>query len=249
MRKYLYYVAKEGRINPREVKRYINAYTLQRMIRPDLEADTALALQTMDFRGDWERFYEEIVLAEPDVFTKILRSFRRGEDSAFEDVWPGVGVLSTELSNFLRSDLTAKLANQNNLERYVSSLETTRSTQSWVQDAMHDVGQLRRQCRDVPDSLQFASPDARKIVVQVTDILGRLESLSNPNLSGSSTGPLESSLQKIRYQFQLLAPSPPPDKEATTAAQIEEWKTATAVHINALQQELRLIRRASAVRP
>jgi hypothetical protein len=249
VKNYLNYVAKEGRINPREVKRYINAYTLQRMIYPDLEADTALALQTMGFRGDWERFYEDIVAAEPDVFVEILRSFRGGEDSAFEDVWPEVGVLSMELSDFLRSTLTEKLAGENDLERYVSSLETTRSTQSWVRDAMRDVGRLRRQCRDVPDSLQFGSPDARKIVEQVTDVLGRLESWSNPNLSGSSAGRMMSSLQKLRNQFQLLAPSPPPDKEATTAEQVEEWKKEAAVHIIALQQELRLIRRAFAVGP
>lgn len=246
VKKYLYYVAKEGRINPREVKRYINAYTLQRMIRPELEAETALALQTIDFRGDWERFYEEIVLAEPDFFTEILRGFRGGNESAFEDVWPEVGVLSAELSDFLRSDLAEKLAAEYNLERYVSSLETTRTTQSWVQEAMRDVGMLRRQCRDVPQELQFGSDHARRIVEQVTGILDRLGSFSKPHFSGSSTGRMESSLEKLRNQFQLLFVPPPPDGPLTT---IEQWKTEAAGHVNALQQELRVIRRASAVGP
>jgi energy-coupling factor transporter ATP-binding protein EcfA2 len=252
VKKYLSYVAKEGRINPREVKRYINAYTLQRMIRPDLDADTTLALQTMDFRGDWERFYEEIVLAEPDVFVEILRSFRNGDDHAFEDVWPEVGVLSIELSGFLRSDLTAMLAGEIDLERYVSSLETTRSTQWWVKDAMRDVGLLRRHSRDVPDSFQSGSFDARTILEEVTGVLGRLDSLTTTSFSGSSTGQLVSSLAKLRNQFQLLiAPSlsaaSPADRGPTTPDEVQEWKNETAVHINALQEELRLIRRASAV--
>ena len=37
-------------VNPREVKRYINAYTLQRKISPALDADVVLCLQTLAFR-------------------------------------------------------------------------------------------------------------------------------------------------------------------------------------------------------
>ncbi|WP_235732662.1 KAP family P-loop NTPase fold protein [Mycolicibacterium septicum] len=248
----LRYVAEEGRINPREVKRYINAYTLQRIIRPELAPDTALALQTMDFRTDWEDFYEDVVLAEPDVFLGILRSFRSGEDSAFEDVWPDIGVLPTELSEFLRSPLTHTLSAEYDIERYLSSLETTRSTQSWVQDAMHDVGLLRRHLRDdVPDSLEFGSDKARTVVEQVLSVLGRLERFAIS--SGDSANRLTSLTQKLRDQFQLLTalpslmPTPETDKQA--ADRLENWKKVTATHINALQQELRLIRRASAVGP
>jgi len=249
---YLRYVAEEGRINPREVKRYINAYTLQRIIRPELTPDTALALQTMDFRTDWEHFYEEVVLAEPDVFLGILRSFRNGEDSAFEDVWPDVGVLPMELSEFLRSPLAHTLSAEYDIERYLSSLETTRSTQSWVQDAMHDVGLLRRHVRDdVPDSLQFGSPEARAVVEQVQSLLGRLEKFAMS--SGGSANRLTALTQKLRDQFQLLAP-PPVQLDTFVGPSVDRsadrratWKQVTADHINALQQELRLIRRSSAI--
>jgi hypothetical protein len=70
------------------VKRYVNAYTLHRMIRPDLKADTMLDLQTFDFRRDWEQIYEDVVLAEPDIFVEVLSQFRAGEAHAFEDLWP-----------------------------------------------------------------------------------------------------------------------------------------------------------------
>ena len=109
VRNYLRYVASEGRINPREVKRFINAYTLQRMIRPDLDPDTVLALQTIDFRSDWEKIYEDVVLAEPDVFAEILGDLRSGDSHAFEDLWPDIGVLPLELSEFLLSPEAAAL--------------------------------------------------------------------------------------------------------------------------------------------
>ena len=54
VRPYLQYVAVDGRVNPREVKRFINAYTLQTLIRPELDPDTVLALQTIAFRYDWD---------------------------------------------------------------------------------------------------------------------------------------------------------------------------------------------------
>src|SRR6185437_16193687 len=104
VRDYLQYVATEGRLNPREVKRFINAYTLHRMIQPDLNPDTVLSLQALDFRGDWEKVYENIVLAEPDVFVDALKGFRQGNRHAFEDLWPEIGVLPLELSEFLRSE-------------------------------------------------------------------------------------------------------------------------------------------------
>jgi hypothetical protein len=239
--KYLHHVAKEG-INPREVKRYINAYTLHRMIRPDLNPNMVLALQTLDFRRDWERFYEDVVLAEPDVFAEVLGRFRsESEDTAFEDVWPEIGMLPLELSNFLRSNEVAELANADDVERYVSLLETTRSTHPWVKDAMRYVGLLRRHVRAVSPSLQFGSDDARAIGAEDMDVLGHLKS-SFSALTPGSAGRLESSLEKLRSQFQLLAP-PSPTEIETTDEQVEEWKKQAAAHIDVLQQELRLIRR------
>jgi hypothetical protein len=61
VRSYLGYLAVSRRVNPREVKRFINAYTLQTLIRPDLDPDTVLALQILAFRYDWAEFYEAIL--------------------------------------------------------------------------------------------------------------------------------------------------------------------------------------------
>jgi hypothetical protein len=251
VRHYLSYVAREGRVNPREVKRYINAYTLQRMIRPELNPDTILALQTMDFRADWEQFYAEIVLAEPDVFVEILRSFRNHEDIAFEDVWPDVGVLSVELSEFLRSPLTGQLASEPSLERYLSSVETTQSTQPWVQDAMRDVGRLRNLVRNVDtDVLEFGSPRARTFVEDAVTILGRLE--SNTRMYSKSSERVTTVLEKLRSRVQALgAPTEKvrDDNSAPGSSRIEKWKVDAAGEVDTLQRELRLIRRASAIGP
>jgi hypothetical protein len=246
VRRYLRYVATEGRINPREVKRYINAYTLHRMIRPDLSPDTVLALQTLDFRVDWEQLYEEAVLAEPDVFVEALRRYRGGDDHAFEDVWPELGVLPLDLSDFLRSD-EASVLEVPNLERYVSFLETTRSTQGWVKDALRDVGLLRQQIRQVRPPFSFGSSDARVIVEQLKDVLGRLGSYREA--SSDSVQRLDVPLVKLQAHVDLLAPSSMPTPTSASEEDLERWHTEAAAHIDGLQQELRFIRRSSAFGP
>jgi hypothetical protein len=244
VRHYLRHVATEGRINPREVKRFINAYTLYRMVRPDLQPDTMLALQTIDFRSDWEQIYEEVVLAEPDVFVDALKSYRAGEDSAFEDIWPGIGVLPLELSEFLRSNEAQNLSDAFDLGRYLSLMETTRSTVPWIPEAMRDVGQLRRRIRSFEPGLRFGSARAREAAVYMKDVLGRL--------SGYTTADIPSRLQKpldgLNDLLNTLAPSGGQDNspQDTAPERLEKWRQAAAAEIDAMQLELRLIRRSSA---
>jgi energy-coupling factor transporter ATP-binding protein EcfA2 len=244
VRDYLRYVATEGRMNPREVKRYINAYTLNRMVRPDLEPDTMLALQTIDFRSDWEQIYEGVVLAEPDVFVDTLKRFRSGEDTAFEDIWPDVGVLPLEFSGFLRSKEAEILSDTPDLGRYLSLMETTRSTAPWITDAMRDVGLLRANVRGLDSGLRFGSARAREIAVKVKDTLGRLSRYAQ-----TTTPPLRSQpLDRLHELINTLAPSGSSDSppQETTSQQLEEWRKAAGAAIDALQRELRNIRQTSA---
>jgi hypothetical protein len=120
VRRYLPHVAPEGRVNPRDVKRFVNAYTLQRMIRPELDANTVLALQTLEFRRDWEEVYD-VLLAEPGDFVDALRRYRdEGDRHAFENLWPHLTVLPIDLVDFLRSYEAEPLTAEADLERYVS---------------------------------------------------------------------------------------------------------------------------------
>jgi hypothetical protein len=248
VRRYLRYVATEGRINPREVKRYLNAYTIRRMVRPDLDPDIMLALQTIDFRGDWDEIYEECVLAEPEVFVEVLGQYRTGDGHAFENLWPEVGVLPLELSEFLRSAEAAALADATDLERYLSFIETTRSSQGWVKDAMREVGTLRQHIRDVPPTFQFAGPAARELAEHLKDVLGRIAGYQQQT-SGRFGSTLEGSLAKLRQTLSVLAPAGAEPAEPTAPEEVEQWRQDVRRRIDNLQQELRLIRRSSAFAP
>jgi hypothetical protein len=142
VRPYLRYVAVGRRVNPRDVKRFINSYTLQTLVRPELDPDTILALQTFAFRHDWESVYDAI-LADSELFLRALNSYRNGNQAAFEELLPHLETLTPSLANYLRSPLAAPLTQQQSLDSYLSSLRSAHSSKPWVFDVYGPLGQLR----------------------------------------------------------------------------------------------------------
>jgi KAP family P-loop domain len=152
VRPYLEVIAFQRRVNPREVKRFINSYTLQTLIRPRLKAKAVLALQTIAFRPDWQPWYEA-VSARPNDFQAAIKKYReeagqlynfthahygkelqllsgkkesdrdRAEDY-FRSIFHTHLQFSDDLRIFLSSDLMATLLEQSNLDPYVSSLQS-----------------------------------------------------------------------------------------------------------------------------
>lgn len=71
VRPHLEYLATEQGVNPREVKRYINAYTLVMKVNAILNPDAVLALQTLRFRNDWTAALQALS-ADREAFTLAL---------------------------------------------------------------------------------------------------------------------------------------------------------------------------------
>jgi hypothetical protein len=120
-RPYLDVITVQRRVNPREVKRFINSYTLQALIRPDLVPEAILALQTLAFRHDWLHVYDA-VSAHPNNFANALRVYREGTEEKFKELFPELPEFPDELSRFLLSDLIKPIADRDDLDPYVSSL-------------------------------------------------------------------------------------------------------------------------------
>jgi KAP family P-loop domain len=120
VRPYLDVIAIERRVNPREVKRFINSYTLQTLIRPDLKPEAVLALQTMAFRLDWYQIYNALI-THPNRFRDALRNHRNG--GAFKELFPDLMEFPEELNSFLLSDLIKPLADEPDFDTYTSSLD------------------------------------------------------------------------------------------------------------------------------
>lgn len=148
---HLRYIVDGSRVNPREIKRYLNAYTLGVKIKPNLDRNVMLALQTIAFRLDWETV-RRAVLSYREVFTDALRRRVVEHDfTAITDLDPTLtGIPESFFTYVSAPNPGAVLLNAQNLDEHIYSGEATRSSlSSLFIDAIRDVAQLTKQLRQI----------------------------------------------------------------------------------------------------
>jgi hypothetical protein len=250
VRPYLDYVAVGRRVNPREVKRFINAYTLQRLIRPNLDPDTVLALQTLAFRHDWAEFYEAI-LADSALFVDALRRYRRGQGSdhfSFEDLAPGLSDLPPSLASYLRSERAEALTRHPALDMYLSSLQSYHSVNQWELDAFRQLGSLRREIRlalDGGDAVQSAQSVAATATTVMDSLSGSLVSGSSAQLEGFKSAIEQVKSAAARVADRVKGSQGNNLRETEVRAALDELSAA----VKRAREELRLVRDSSILGP
>ena len=159
---HLRYIVAEADVNPREVKRFLNSYTLGIKVKPHLDRGVMLSLQTIAFRRDWEAVQRGI-LAYREIFTQALQSqVMQGNATAITDLDPALAGIPDSFINYVSAPNPGfVLLNAQNLDEHIYSGEATRSSQSPIfLDAIRDVAALRNQLRQlqaapISDSSQF----------------------------------------------------------------------------------------------
>jgi hypothetical protein len=242
VRPFLDFIAVEGRINPREVKRFINAYTLQMLVRPGLERDTVLALQTMAFRADWGVAYSAL-LADSDVFTEAVRTYRGGVAAAIEDVWPsGAGPpVPMDFIRFIRSAHARPLEAEHSLEPYLFSLQSTRGSNPRLIELLGDVGRLRRLVREAA-GLTVVNDESTRIAGRIVDIVQRI--------AGAPLPAEREDAKRITDLLEQLSTAVDPLTRKAGAVQMAadvapERLARMRQIVEQLQQELTILRRTS----
>jgi hypothetical protein len=140
---YLEHLAIDGRINPREVKRLINDFILDKAIsdaardgsfNPAPRPDTMLALRVLQFRSEWALIYNTL-LADPEKFQKALKAYQKGDSAEFVDLAPQLKNLPRDAECFLHSPEAEPLTGPSDLRPYLSTVKSINST-TWFRGAM-----------------------------------------------------------------------------------------------------------------
>ncbi|HEX6099495.1 MAG TPA: P-loop NTPase fold protein [Thermoanaerobaculia bacterium] len=164
-RPHLEYLATEQGINPREVKRYINAYTLVMKVTPDLDPDAVLALQTLRFRSDWTVALQ-LLTADGEAFTQALADPDPAAALAnYDDELTGLPQAFFEYFG-AGGPGNVICALGGDLQRYLSKGELARSTGTDVLEIVKQAMQTKGIIRTGGDFGQISNAKANLSVIQ-----------------------------------------------------------------------------------
>jgi energy-coupling factor transporter ATP-binding protein EcfA2 len=192
---HLRFLVTNAGINPREIKRYINAYTLLVKVKPHLERDAVLALQTLSFRTDW-RSAREALYAYREVFIDALRrQLVEEEENALEDLDPDLETIPQSFLNYLGPDSAGHpLLSARPLDEYIYSGEATLSTQNLaLLDLIHDVTNIRRSMRSILENDVFDAKEMTSVLSQAKS----LQSMARDILGGHPARSVYNNLRDI----------------------------------------------------
>jgi hypothetical protein len=241
VRPHLDFLITESGVNPREVKRYVNAYTLLRKTRPSLNADVVLCLQTLAFRADWEDAYETL-LAEREVFTDAVGRQLQGEHAAVENLWPNLANLPDSFFDYLRSRAGSHLLREQSLDQYIHSVEATHSTQTGLAEAYRVLGRLRGILR------RFESAPSNESRLELRSEFAREASGLRSVLAHSSGGSIAAALQgDIKELSRLPEYDPGSADTVEKTRELKAWRLSTGQLLARMQNRLSNMRRVTGV--
>jgi ABC-type enterochelin transport system ATPase subunit len=240
--KHFEYLDRDLPANPREIKRLVNAYTLQMRIlsRKLVEANrnVVLALLCMSTRRDWHDWYDKLAI-DPALFretmSRDLRS-RSWPEEKLDVVWFGTEEwqLPAGLEEYLRGP-AAVLFEARDLAVYVSAAESM-SQDSWSLTALVLIARLRQVSSDV-SLTEVESKEAMEEVARgLSEIRRHLRALAE----------LVSSRGEAQWERKALR-----DRLARGVAELEKlaadpsgqrWLTEAEAVIGRIEEQLRQLR-------
>ena len=117
------------RLNPRDVKRYINAYTIQMKVKPNLQdPNLVLALNTLAYRQDCRNLYDAIATHRIE-FTTALRDYLAGKESDLDEYDLKAGDIPDDIREYLgEGGVAHELVISDQIDAYLSAGEAARSS-------------------------------------------------------------------------------------------------------------------------
>jgi hypothetical protein len=239
-------------VNPREVKRYINAYVLQMKIKPHLDANMVLALQTINARPDWDRVRKAIELRRDEFLTALRAEFaaqpqaaagpaaRRGSDGPLGELDQEYAALPQSFFDYVDPVIGAgtimlNAAEAGRFDEYLFSSESTTSSHGSALLAMLPL--LSRARRTVLDA-------GNKVGANAQDAYSMAQGLMSSAHSMLSSSEAQPAIRALSSQMDALteAIKPPEPGGIGTDHEVRHAKQLAA-DIEVIIQRVRALRR------
>jgi hypothetical protein len=205
---HLAFLAEENRVNPRAVKQLINAYILQMQILsqrlgPTVNGHVVMALQVLGSRDDWRTQYYEPLVADPKLFQESLREAFQAPPG---EVAAGGFSLPPSLRAYFSNVGRAVLDDEVNLQPYITSAESTRSSDPALLDALAKAQRTRAildSTEETYEGLKAAHDNVTPRVSSLQRLLGN--AVGRYGTLGAEAGAL------LKRLTEAIQPIPPLD--------------------------------------
>jgi hypothetical protein len=213
---HLRYLVGGSGVNPREIKRYINAYTLQRMIKGDLDANVMLTLQTIDFKPDWASVREAFYTYR-ELFTQALDEQVSGrQPTALQDLDPELEAVPDDFIDYVSPGAPAHaLLQQHSLDEYIYSGAATRSFEDTrLLDGIRSIGEVHRRLRALAEGPSDAATHQE---------VKKQASMLRSSLEPSVRGPLAPLIHRDLEALSLVLDAPAAPGETVKPEDLPAW--------------------------
>jgi hypothetical protein len=221
---HLRYIVGDTGVNPREIKRYINAYTLQRRISDQLDPDVVLAVQTIAFRPEWSQVHEAMLAYGPPFIEALggkIGDRDLPQPQAVQALDPELVVPESFLryvegsrpGKVLLSWRDGKFVHAGEIDKYLYRGEAVRTAQDpLLLDAIRSGGEARRLLTTA--SAEEDVEEQRKLIEQGLDALTELWGNAYLEFGWGSRVPIELVNQEIRAALALKPRLLDPERSA-----------------------------------
>jgi tetratricopeptide (TPR) repeat protein len=193
---HLQYLVRDGTVNPREVKRYVNLYTLQVHINDTLDPNVVLALQTISFRSDWQDdVWHPLLEFREEYLAALRRHVAIGGDGS-ATLGASVHAFPPDLADYMRTGAPGRaLLEVDDLDRYLTAGEAVRSTRSpALLEALSAVGEIQQRLQAGIDGEVVPEAFGESIASLLTTIENRV--------GGTAAGPSGRAALATVHQFK-----------------------------------------------
>lgn len=210
-----------GGVNPREVKRYVNAYTLQTKVDPTLDPASLLTAQTIAFRSDWDAV-ENALLEYGKLFTDACRERTDGiNQNALSDLDPELISIPDEFLEYVEIGKPGRaLLDTHELDRYIAGGETSGSARdTQLVTAVRELGETRRELRNASARRALAPAELQSVSGRMSVVEGAVAGRSS--LLGRLVAEDYLEFQQRASTLQTRLPLPPDAGWDVIAADVE----------------------------
>jgi RecA/RadA recombinase len=219
-------------VNPREIKRFINSYVLQMKVKPNLNPEVVLALETIRSRPDWSGAALALVQHRQPFINALFqpnpRDALRGLDEKLDTDIP------ESFLDYIGPTGAGNALNGIPLDSYLYGSATTRSQMGpEFMDLIRDAAQLR-----IAIGKLGISDDVRELVSQAKTIESRLQT--------TQTGAAAAKLLEVGQAISARLGSPPPSASLSHNEDFAAWKKQVQRDCDRLVQLLTEVYQATA---